>query len=193
MSGLKAGQTPRFIFPNGPYESRASVIEVNKRYKDEFKNPKDGVSRSSLLREGALPHIKIGEIKVRWSGRGSRLEEKKNRPFSAAKGFRAIVHWSNCSPLANELTVVRSMNPIASRIESPSIKKRLSEKATPRQAALDTLKMILCSPSFLYLSEITAEDERELRPFDLASRLSYALWAAPPDDELSSPPPSPAA
>ncbi len=33
---LEAGQTPRFIFPNGPYESRASVIEVNKRYKDEF-------------------------------------------------------------------------------------------------------------------------------------------------------------
>ena len=53
---LEAGQTPRFIFPNGPYESRASVIEVNKRYKDEFKNPKDGVSRASLLREGALPH-----------------------------------------------------------------------------------------------------------------------------------------
>ena len=61
--------------------------------------------------------------------------------------------------------------------------KRLSEMATPRQAALDTLKMILCSPSFLYLSEITPEDESELRPFDLASRLSYALWAAPPDDQ----------
>jgi hypothetical protein len=62
--------------------------------------------------------------------------------------------------------------------------KRLSEMATPRQAALDTLKMILCSPSFLYLSEITPEDESELRPFDLASRLSYALWGAPPDDIL---------
>jgi hypothetical protein len=62
--------------------------------------------------------------------------------------------------------------------------QRLSEDATPRQAALDTLKMILCSPSFLYLSEITPEEETLLRPFDLASRLSYALWAAPPDEEL---------
>ena len=62
--------------------------------------------------------------------------------------------------------------------------KRLSEGATPRQAALDTLKLILCSPSFLYLSEITPENEQLLNPYDLASRLSYALWAAPPDDEL---------
>jgi hypothetical protein len=61
---------------------------------------------------------------------------------------------------------------------------RLSEGNTPRQAALDTLKMILCSPSFLYLSEITPENERLLNPYDLASRLSYALWAAPPDEEL---------
>jgi hypothetical protein len=60
----------------------------------------------------------------------------------------------------------------------------LSEGATPRQAALDTLKLILCSPSFLYLSEITPEKEPFLNPYDLASRLSYALWAAPPDDEL---------
>jgi hypothetical protein len=62
--------------------------------------------------------------------------------------------------------------------------RRLAEDATPRQAALDSIKMILCSPSFLYLSEITPEDETTLRPHDLAARLSYALWAAPPDDEL---------
>jgi hypothetical protein len=46
------------------------------------------------------------------------------------------------------------------------------------------LKLILCSPSFLYLSEITDDSSRALRPFDLASRLSYALWAAPPDAAL---------
>src|SRR5205814_250966 len=61
---------------------------------------------------------------------------------------------------------------------------RIAEKATPRQAALDTLKMMLCSPSFLYFSEITNEKETKLGPYDLASRLSYALWSAPPDQEL---------
>jgi hypothetical protein len=44
--------------------------------------------------------------------------------------------------------------------------------------------MILCSPSFLYLSEITAEKDPKLGPYDLAARLSYALWSAPPDPEL---------
>src|SRR4051812_1629219 len=58
---------------------------------------------------------------------------------------------------------------------------RIKENATPRQAALDTLKMILCSPSFLYFREITDEKETKLGAYDLASRLSYALWSAPPD------------
>jgi hypothetical protein len=65
------------------------------------------------------------------------------------------------------------------------VEKRLAEKATPRQAALDALKLILCSPSFLYLSEVTKEGVRPLQPHDLATRLSYALWAAPPDEGLT--------
>ncbi|MFT6621279.1 MAG: hypothetical protein ACJASX_004197, partial [Limisphaerales bacterium] len=63
-------------------------------------------------------------------------------------------------------------------------RRRLAEKASPRQAALDTVKMLLCSPSFLYLAEATPENETRLRPYDLASRLSYALWTAPPDAAL---------
>ena len=69
------------------------------------------------------------------------------------------------------------------RIEA-AYQKRLSEKATPREAALDTVKMILCSPSFIYLAEVTDEEQVELGAYDLASRLSYALWALPPDEAL---------
>jgi hypothetical protein len=179
---LEAGQTPRFIFPNGPYESRASVIEVNKRYQDEFKDPKVGVSRTSLLREGELPHIKIGEIKVHGPVQepGGGNEE---RAVFGRRGFqsdRALEQLLEFGQRAYRRPLVESDR---ARIEA-IYQKRLSEKATPRQAALDTLKMVLCSPSFLYLSEITPEDEIKLRPFDLASRLSYALWAAPPDDTL---------
>jgi len=54
----------------------------------------------------------------------------------------------------------------------------------PREAALSSLKMILCSPSFLYLSEITDDNESRLTPYDLASRLAYALWSEPPDGTL---------
>ena len=52
--------------------------------------------------------------------------------------------------------------------------QRLAEKASPRQAALDAVKLVLCSPSFLYLSEVTQENDRRLRPHDLATRLAYA-------------------
>ena len=63
---LEAGQTPRFIFPNGPYESRASVLAINKRYEKEFSTPvgSSGVGRAHILREGELPHIRISEIVI---------------------------------------------------------------------------------------------------------------------------------
>lgn len=179
---LEVGQTPRFIFPNGPYESRASVISVNKRYKDEFKNPDTGVSRKALLREGKLPHIRIGEIKIH----GPITEpvgSKEEVAVFGNHGFQEDHALEQLFVFAKK-AYRRPLNESDQRRIKVLYEQRLSEQATPRQAALDTLKMILCSPSFLYLSEITPEDERELHPYDLASRLSYALWTAPPDEEL---------
>ena len=44
---------------------------------------------------------------------------------------------------------------------------------------------LLCSPSFLYRAEDCAEDgPRALRPYEIASRLSYFLWASMPDSRL---------
>ncbi len=179
---LEEGQTPRFIFPNGPYESRASVLSVNKRYENELKKKNAGVDRTSILLEGALPHIKIGEIKIR----GPIEEPNGSREEVAVfgkDGFQADRALEQLHAFAQKAFRRPLDDSDRARIHS-LYHRRLSEDATPRQAALDTLKMILCSPSFIYLSEITPEDESELRPFDLAARLSYALWAAPPDDEL---------
>ncbi len=179
---LEAGQTPRFIFPNGPYESRASVIETNKRYKKEFKKPQDGVSRTTLLREGKLPHIKIGEIKIQ----GPLPEPggcKEEQAVFGPAGFQPETAISQLLAFAEK--AYRRPLVVADRARIEALyQKRISEAATPREAALDTLKMVLCSPSFLYLSEITPDAETQLRPFDLASRLSYALWSGPPDEGL---------
>lgn len=181
---LEAGQTPRFTFPNGPYESRASVITVNKRYKDDFggRTEKSDVSRTILLQEGKLPHIRISEIKIH----GPLKEEHGGAEEIAVfgkEGFkeeRAIEQLEAFAERAYRRPLVdNDRKPIRAIYE-----KRLSEKATPRQAALDAVKLVLCSPSFIYLSEITEESSKTLKPYDLASRLSYALWAAPPDPEL---------
>lgn len=45
-----------------------------------------------------------------------------------------------------------------------------------------SLKAILCSPEFLFLDE---PGDLKLSQFALASRLSYFLWSAPPDAELT--------
>ena len=179
---LEAGQTPRFIFPNGPYESRASVIATNERYKKEFKNPKKGVSRATLLREGALPHIKIGEIKIRGPIKEPRGSKEEIAVFGK-DGFqedRAIEQLYAFGQRAYR----RTLDDADRKRIKAIYDKRISQEATPRQAALDAIKMMLCSPSFIYLSEITSENQTALGPFDLATRLSYALWAAPPDREL---------
>ena len=64
-------------------------------------------------------------------------------------------------------------------------------------ALVEPLAVILASPAFLYFNEpltvasaaetpATAEIDRSLSDLELASRLSYFLWAAPPDEELLS-------
>lgn len=181
---LEAGQTPRFIFPNGPYESRASVITVNQRYKDEFKGKTKNadVNRAVLLQEGKLPHIRISEIKIHGP-----VPEKDGGAEEIAVfgkgGFKAEHALEQLNVFA-ERAYRRPLTDADRKPIRAMYEKRLAEKVTPRQAALDAVKLILCSPSFLYLSEITDEPEKMLKPYDLAARLSYALWAEPPDSAL---------
>ncbi len=180
---LEAGQTPRFIFPNGAYESRAAVIQLNKRYMEELGREKsEDVGRSDLLRKGKLPHIRISEIKIHGpiaepGGGAEEISVFGNDGFKEKQAMKQLFAFGE-----------RAFRRPLTKVDQQHIKKiyeqGLAAEATPRQAALDTIKMILCSPSFLYLSEITPGDGTRLRPFDLASRLSYALWSAPPDEEL---------
>jgi hypothetical protein len=182
---LEAGQTPRFIFPNGPYESRASVVTINKRYEKEFSTPvgSSGVGRSHILREGKLPHIRISEIVVQGpvaepSGGAEEVAVFGKDGFQADRALDQLFTFAAKAyrrPLQDaDRATIRKM-----------YDKRIAEKAAPRQAALDAVKLILCSPSFLYLSEVTAEGDRRLQSHDLATRLAYALWATPPDETLS--------
>lgn len=180
---LEAGQTPRFIFPNGAYESRASVIRLNKRYMEELgRESSADVSRTDLLKVGKLPHIRISEIKIH----GPVAEPNGGAEETAVFGEEGFQVDRAVEQLHafGERAFRRPLRPADRRHIARTYERGLTAGAGPRQAALDTVKMILCSPSFLYLSEITPANETRLRPFDLASRLSYALWSAPPDGEL---------
>ncbi len=57
----------------------------------------------------------------------------------------------------------------------------------PEIAIRTPLSLVLASPHFLYLSEPVPEKERRpLTDLELATRLSYFLWSAPPDHQLLS-------
>ena len=179
---LEQGQSPRFIFPNGPFESRTSVQALNRRYRGEFKKPVKNMSRTALLREGKLPHIRISEIKLA----GPLPEEAGSVEEQAVFGEGGFDENKALEQLGRfaERAFRRPLDGAdRQRIENFYV-KRLAEGALARQAALDVVKMVLCSPSFFYLSEITPEENPELKSYDLAARLSYALWAGPPDEEL---------
>jgi len=61
----------------------------------------------------------------------------------------------------------------------------LEHGAAKHEAFFDALNPILASPAFLFLYEPReSETPRPLEGYELASRLSYFLWSAPPDDEL---------
>lgn len=180
---LEAGQTPRFIFPNGPFESRASVLKVNKEYKDEFTTKEDkGVSRANLLREGKLPHIRISEVKITGP-----LHEPEGCAEEVAVFGKDGFNEDHVETQLNSFAEKAFRRPLSEsdrRTIHELYEKRIDTGASPRQAALDVVKLVLCLPSFLYLSEITEESVTALTSYDLASRLAYALWATSPDEEL---------
>ncbi len=55
-----------------------------------------------------------------------------------------------------------------------------------KEALIESLALVLSSPSFVYLTEPRGETETRARLSDreVAIRLSYFLWSSPPDDEL---------
>lgn len=59
---------------------------------------------------------------------------------------------------------------------------RYAAKRDWREAFIETMSAMMASPDFLYLTE----EEGELSPFSLASRLSYFFWSTMPDAELFS-------
>jgi hypothetical protein len=133
------------------------------------------------LKEGKLPHIRISEIKIHGP-----VPEKPSAEEVAVFGKDGFQEAKALDQL-NAFAEKAYRRPLTEADRQPIrelFDKRISEKASPRQAALDAVKLILCSPSFLYLSEITDESAKALQPHDLATRLSFALWATPPDEAL---------
>ncbi len=190
---LEQGQTPRFIFPNGMANCRKAFGAIVRRYKEhwpekERKNTGIFQARRIVLKHGKMPHIRIHEVKIRgpihqtWPTESQRLILGADTFHSV--NTRAILHRFADRAYRRPAT--------ASEIDRlmAVVETRLQQGNGPFDALKDGLKAALCSPAFLYLSEsgiekkAGAEKASSLSPHDLASRLSYFLWATTPDAAL---------
>ena len=183
---LNKGQTPRFIFPNGMANCRSAFAKIVRLYNDhwpehERKNTGIFEARRVVLKHGKMPHIRIHEVRVRgpiisqWPPRAQR------EIFGEGKFDRAHVRRI-LKAFADRAYRRPATDDEIDRLVAVAAKRRAAGHA-PRQATEDAIKAALCSPAFLYLAEPTPES-KALAPHDLATRLSYFLWATMPDAEL---------
>jgi hypothetical protein len=183
---LNAGQTPRFIFPNGMANCRGAFGTIAKKYQAQWpaEERRDlGIfqARRVVLKYGKMPHIRIHEVEIRgpiieqWPPATHRavLGDKPFTPERTREILQSFASRAYRRPARDEETD-RLMAVVESR--------RKAGRA-PFEALKDGLKAALCSPAFLYLTEPEAEVGR-LGAHALASRLSYFLWSTMPDAEL---------
>ncbi len=184
---LHAGMTPRFVFPNGMANCRRAFSQLASKYRNHWppheRNARGIVeARRLVLQYGQMPHIRIHEVRVRgpiveqWPPASQRALLGKE-PFAAERMRDLLERFAARAyrrPVAKE-EVDRLMRVAESR---------RAGGAEDWQAFKDGIKAALCSPAFLYHRGGQGENAEKLDAHALASRLSYFLWSAPPDEEL---------
>ncbi|MGL5094384.1 MAG: DUF1592 domain-containing protein, partial [Planctomycetia bacterium] len=191
---LDAGQTPRFVFPNGPKNARSAWRKMARYHKDEW--PQREIDRGDIgiveaedlaLRLRKFPHIRIDEVKIRgpiveeWPPVSQKLA--LGRPTFDPDRLREHLRYFADRAYRRPATADE-----VDRLTAVAEKRGRAAKS-PFEGYKAALKAALCSPSFLYLSQdtIPASDSKarpRLNGYALASRLSYFLWSSPPDEEL---------
>lgn len=109
---------------------------------------------------------------------GIPLDDKS--PVPAAADLRAALERFS-------LEAFRGITPPARYIERLldlyEVRRKAGDK--PGMALKEMLSVVLASPMFIYLAEASADEKRRpLTSEELATRLAYFLWSAPPDSAL---------
>jgi hypothetical protein len=115
--------------------------------------------------------------------------------------INAQIRWVEESRLASEPTHLESLLEFADRAYRRPLSEdertewlefyrelREVDELAHEEAMQDSVVAILLSPNFWYRVDLVPTDDqrRELQDWELASRLSYFLWASMPDEELRS-------
>ncbi|MGF1580221.1 MAG: DUF1592 domain-containing protein [Gemmataceae bacterium] len=188
---LDAGYTPRFTFRNGMFGVRGLWAKMVRKYGGkQLPRPKRrGIveNRRVSIQHGKLPQIHIDDIEIKgpfydhWPTKSQQAifgdaweSVRKTKSLSEQQMRKQITRLASQAyrrPVRKEEIdrILRVIN----------VRKKSGRSSV--EAYTDGLKMMLCSPNFLYWEPI---GKAELSGPALASRLSYFLWASIPDDQL---------
>jgi hypothetical protein len=184
---MEAGYEPEVRFRNGPLAAKrmVRVLTTQAADKPEFKpfvGMKAGIEKAhGVLKAYRGPRLRIWEIDVEgphfetWPADGHRalygnLTPDKLNAKAITQRLKAFAEKAfRRPPVDGELEPIQRL-----------VAGKLKEGVAPLHAFQLGSQAILCSPGFLYLKL----GEGELSEIALASRLSYFLWASPPDEAL---------
>jgi len=178
-------------------ETRVSVgLQTQREFGIQERQPTDGKSlRDAYTRSkrgngyGIHPAIWIDWIELE----GPLPETGRSSPLRAILGrYSGNTAVSDAEPARAVLTefaeaALRRVKPDTAFIDKllAILESRRKAGETFEVAIRTPLSIILASPGFLYLNEPGNETERrQLNDRELAVRLAYFLWSAPPDQQL---------
>jgi hypothetical protein len=154
----------------------------------------DNNEEGGRKRQEAVKRNGIGPEAVLWI---DYMEiERVSDPANSAPGLAALAISVDDAGVVTEVKpalqrfctiAFRGLEPTASFVDKLiAIYVAQCKAGAKHSVALkETLSVVLASPMFLYLAEPAHEAKRSsLTNSELANRLSYFLWSAPPDDEL---------
>lgn len=183
---LSAGHFPRLGFPNGPSDSNYRLLNYFKDNKDDLLD-QEGLARvaeekgsNNLFMWFESPRIQIHQIEVEgplnetWPP-PSHVAIFGKAPYTSARAEQVLIDFAG-KAWRRPVTAIE-VAPILELV-------RLSEGngLSAEDAIQEGLKAVLCAPEFLYREE----KGDALTDYEIATRLSYFLWASTPDKTLMS-------
>ena len=190
---LDQGFAPRFTFENGIHDFRGSIGRVFRLHKNTLPKKaqnKKGIfeQRIALIQHGRMPHIRIDEIEIRGPVDYSWPTTSQQVLLGETGLVGEIVQAeSKIAPLLEEFAS-RAFRRPATKQEVQGFlglfQSRRKDGRDVRQAYQDTLKAVLCSPSFLYFKQRDSGTQSNLSGHALAERLAYFLTSTMPDERL---------
>ncbi len=173
------------------------IFEITARDPKKFQTIRHLVSRVANIDNAGIAMVKPedGELQARLQIRSiTSVGPLETRPKSQLKILACTPDIPQAEQTREVLTrllrkayrrtpTVEEIEQLAQFVESVQ-----ADGAKWEAGIQQAIKVILCSPKFLFRLELDdrpqTEDVRPIDEFQLASRLSYFLWSSIPDDEL---------